>query len=239
MDKGVCNVSVAPVRADKTDRAEIVTEMLYGESADILEVVNNWTRIKMHYDGYEGWMDTKQITLVTDDFLAKRKTHLVTEPFQSRVMESGKMLLSMGSEVSFETVHAQRGATVRQSIVETAKEFLNVPYLWGGKSFFGVDCSGFTQLVLKVHDIKYPRDAYQQGEVGEPLSFIEEAQPGDLAFFENSEGRIIHVGFMLENNQIIHAHGKVRIDTLDSSGIFNKELNKHTHKLRFIRNILG
>ena len=108
----------------------------------------------------------------------------------------------------------------------------------GGKSFFGVDCSGFTQLVLKVHDIKYPRDAYQQGKVGEPLSFIEEAQP-DLAFFENSEGRIIHVGFMLENNQIIHAHGKVRIDTLDSSGIFNKELNKHTHKLRFIRNILG
>ena len=239
MDKGVCNVSVAPVRADKTDKAEIVTEMLYGESADILEVINNWTKIKMHYDGYEGWIDTKQITLVTDDFLAKRKTHLVTEPFQSRVMESGKMLLSMGSEVSFETVHAQRGATIRQSIVETAKEFLNVPYLWGGKSFFGVDCSGFTQLVLKVHDIKYPRDAYQQGEVGEPLSFIEEAQPGDLAFFENSEGRIIHVGFMLENNQIIHAHGKVRIDTLDSSGIFNKELNKHTHKLRFIRNILG
>ncbi|MYY48187.1 hydrolase Nlp/P60 [Elizabethkingia anophelis] len=239
MNKGICNVSVAPVRADKTDKAEIVTEMLYGESADILEVINNWTRIKMHYDGYEGWIDTKQITLVTDDFLAKRKTHLVTEPFQSRVMESGKMLLSMGSEVSFETIHAQRGTTLRQSIVETAKEFLNVPYLWGGKSFFGVDCSGFTQLVLKVHDIKYPRDAYQQGEVGEPLSFIEEAQPGDLAFFENSEGRIIHVGFMLENNQIIHAHGKVRIDTLDSSGIFNKELNKHTHKLRIIRNILG
>lgn len=239
MNKGICNVSVAPVRADKTDKAEIVTEMLYGESADILEVINNWTRIKMHYDGYEGWIDTKQITLVTDDFLVKRKTHLVTEPFQSRVMESGKMLLSMGSEVSFETIHAQRGTTLRQSIVETAKEFLNVPYLWGGKSFFGVDCSGFTQLVLKVHDIKYPRDAYQQGKVGEPLSFIEEAQPGDLAFFENSEGRIIHVGFMLENNQIIHAHGKVRIDTLDSSGIFNKELNKHTHKLRFIRNILG
>ncbi|WP_407482640.1 NlpC/P60 family protein [Elizabethkingia meningoseptica] len=239
MNKGICNVSVAPVRADKTDKAEIVTEILYGESADILEAQSNWTKIKMHYDGYEGWVDTKQISPVEDDFLAKRKTHLITEPFQSRVMETGKILLSMGSEVSFETIHAQRGATVRQSIVETAKEFLNVPYLWGGKSFFGVDCSGFTQLVLKVHDIKIPRDAYQQGEVGEPLSFIEEAQPGDLAFFENSEGRIIHVGFMLENSQIIHAHGKVRIDTLDSSGIFNKEQNRHTHKLRFIRNILG
>ncbi|WP_185218816.1 SH3 domain-containing protein, partial [Sphingobacterium mizutaii] len=117
MNKGICNVSVAPVRADKTDKAEIVTEILYGESADILEAQSNWTNIKMHYDGYEGWMDTKQISPVEDDFLAKRKTHLITEPFQSRVMETGKVLLSMGSEVSFETIHAQRGATVRQSIV--------------------------------------------------------------------------------------------------------------------------
>ena len=239
MNKGVCNVSVAPVRAENSDKAEIVTEILFGEAADILEVQNNWTKIHMHYDGYEGWMDTKQITPVEDAFLAGRKTHLVTEPFQSRVVESGKMLLSLGSEVSFETIHVQRAATLRQSIVETAKEFLNVPYLWGGKSFFGIDCSGFTQLVLKVHDVKIPRDTYQQGDCGEPLSFIEEAQPGDLAFFENSEGRIIHVGIMMENLQIIHAHGKVRIDMLDSSGIFNKEQNKHTHKLRFIRNILG
>ncbi|NAW51269.1 SH3 domain-containing protein [Elizabethkingia argentiflava] len=242
MNKGICNVSVAPVRADTTDTSEIITEILYGESADILEFQRNWVKIKMHYDGYEGWMDVKQVTLIEDDFLAKRKTYLIAEPFQSYVQDSGKILLSIGSEVSFYTIYAKRspkrGINLRQSIVETAQEFLNVPYRWGGKSFFGIDCSGLVQLVLKIHGIKMPRDAYQQAERGIPLSFVEESQPGDLAFFENPEGRIIHVGFMLENSDIIHAHGKVRIDSLDSLGIFNQEQNKHTHKLRFIRNIL-
>ncbi|SHH93409.1 SH3 domain-containing protein [Chryseobacterium oranimense] len=238
MNKGICNVTVAPVRADSSDRAEIVTEILFGESADILEVNKNWTRIKMHYDGYEGWMDTKQLKPVTEEELAKRKVTIVTEDFSSVLMNDGKTLLSMGSEVEFPAVASRRSHDLRESIALAAKEFLNVPYLWGGKSFFAVDCSGFTQLVYKIHDIKLPRDTYQQAEVGVPLTFVEESQPGDLAFFENPEGKIIHVGIMLDNQKIIHASGKVRIDTLDSTGIFNKEMNKHTHKLRVIKNVL-
>ncbi|MGC5743286.1 NlpC/P60 family protein [Chryseobacterium sp. NFX27] len=238
MNKGICNVTVAPVRAENSDKAEIVTEILFGESADILEVNKNWTRIKMHYDGYEGWMDTKQLKPVTEEELAKRKVTVVTEDFSSVLMNDGKTLLSMGSEVEFPAVASRRSHDLRESIALAAREFLNVPYLWGGKSFFAVDCSGFTQLVYKIHDIKLPRDTYQQAEVGEPLSFVEESQPGDLAFFENPEGKIIHVGIMLENQKIIHASGKVRIDTLDSTGIFNKEMNKHTHKLRVIKNVL-
>ncbi|KMQ62740.1 hydrolase Nlp/P60 [Chryseobacterium sp. BLS98] len=238
MNKGICNVTVAPVRADNSDRAEIVTEILFGESADILEVNKNWTRIKMHYDGYEGWMDTKQLKPVTDEELAKRKVTIVTEDFSSVLMNDGKTLLSMGSEVEFPAVASRRSHDLRESIALAAKEFLNVPYLWGGKSFFAVDCSGFTQLIYKIHDIKLPRDTYQQAEVGTPLTFVEESQPGDLAFFENPEGKIIHVGIMLDNQKIIHASGKVRIDTLDSTGIFNKEMNKHTHKLRVIKNVL-
>ncbi|OCK52399.1 hydrolase Nlp/P60 [Chryseobacterium sp. CBo1] len=238
MNKGICVVTVAPVRAENSDKAEIVTEILFGESADILEVNKNWTKIKMHYDGYEGWMDTKQIKPVTDEYLANRKVTLITEDFSSIMTNDGKTLLSMGSEVEFPAVASRRSHDVRESIVLTAKEFLNIPYLWGGKSFFAVDCSGFVQLVYKIHHVKMPRDTYQQAEVGEALTFVEESQPGDLAFFENSEGKIIHVGIMLENQKIIHASGKVRIDTLDSSGIFNKELNKHTHKLRVIKSIL-
>lgn len=238
MNKGICVVTVAPVRAENSDKAEIVTEILFGESADILEVNKNWTKIKMHYDGYEGWMDTKQIKPVTDEYLASRKVTLITEDFSSIMTNDGKTLLSMGSEVEFPAVASRRSHDVRESIALTAKEFLNIPYLWGGKSFFAVDCSGFVQLVYKIHHVKMPRDTYQQAEVGEALTFIEESQPGDLAFFENSEGKIIHVGIMLENQKIIHASGKVRIDTLDSSGIFNKELNKHTHKLRVIKSIL-
>lgn len=238
MNKGICIVTVAPVRAEGSDKAEIVTEILFGESADILEVNKNWTKIKMHYDEYEGWMDTKQIKPISDEDFAKRKVTVVTEDFSSVLMNDGKTLLSMGSEVEFPVVASRRSHDVRESIAFTAKEFLNVPYLWGGKSFFAVDCSGFTQLVYKVHNIKIPRDTYQQAEVGETLSFVEESQPGDLAFFENPEGKIIHVGIMLDGQKIIHASGKVRIDTLDSTGIFNKELNKHTHKLRVIKSIL-
>lgn len=238
MNKGICVVTVAPVRAENSDRAEIVTEILFGESADILEVNKNWTKIKMHYDGYEGWMDTKQIKHVTDEHLTNRKVTLITENFASIMTNDGRTLLSMGSEVEYAAVASRRSHNLRESIALTAKEFLNVPYLWGGKSFFAVDCSGFVQLVFKIHNIKLPRDTYQQAEVGEVLSFVEESQPGDLAFFENSEGKIIHVGIMLENQKIIHASGKVRIDTLDSSGIFNKEMNKHTHKLRVIKNII-
>ncbi len=238
MNKGICSVTVAPIRAEASDRAEIVTEILFGESADILEVNKNWTRIKMHYDGYEGWMDTKQLRPVEDEVLAKRKVTVVTEDFASVLMNDGKTLLSMGSEVEFPVVASKRSHEVRESIALTAKEFINVPYLWGGKSFFAVDCSGFTQLVYKIHDIKLPRDASQQVNVGESLSFVEESRPGDLAFFENPEGKIVHVGIMLENQRIIHASGKVRIDTLDSTGIFNKELNKHTHKLRVIKSVL-
>lgn len=231
-------VTVAPVRAESSDRAEIVTEILFGESADILEVNKNWTRIKMHYDGYEGWMDTKQLKSVTAEDLARRKVTVITEDFSSVLMHDGKMLLSMGSEVEFPAVASRRSHDLRESIALTAKEFLNVPYLWGGKSYFAVDCSGFTQLVYKIHEVKLPRDTSQQVEVGESLTFVEESRPGDLAFFENAEGKIIHVGIMLDNQRIIHASGKVRIDTLDSTGIFNKEMNKHTHKLRVIKNIL-
>ncbi|WP_312750256.1 C40 family peptidase [Epilithonimonas hominis] len=235
MTKGICNVSIAPMRAESSDKSEIVSQLLYGESADILEVKDNWTKIKTHYDNYEAWMDTKQISPVSDDFLSSRKVNLVKEPFQSTMTESGKVLLSMGSEVNFETTAPTRGRDLSESIVNCAKEFLNVPYLWGGKSFFGIDCSGFTQIIYKIHGIKIPRDAYQQAEIGDALTFIEEAKPGDLAFFENKEGRIHHVGIILADQKIIHAHGKVRIDSLDSTGIFNKDQNRHTHILRFIR----
>ena len=176
MNKGICVVTVAPVRAENSDRAEIVTEILFGESADILEVNKNWTKIKMHYDGYEGWMDTKQIKHVTEEHLTNRKVTLITENFASIMTNDGRTLLSMGSEVEYAAVASRRSHNLRESIALTAKEFLNVPYLWGGKSFFAVDCSGFVQLVFKIHNIKLPRDTYQQAEVGEVLSFVEESQ---------------------------------------------------------------
>ena len=129
------------------------------------------------------------------------------------------------------------GFTTKEKLVGNALIYLNTPYLWGGRSPFGIDCSGFTQVVYRLQGISLPRDAYQQAEIGTTLSFIEESEPGDLAFFDNNEGKIIHVGIILENNHIIHASGKVRIDRIDQQGIFNKEKGQHTHKLRLIKSI--
>lgn len=237
MNKAICNVSVVPLRAENSHKSEMVSQILYGESVEILEKKTSFSKIKMHFDGYEGWVSSHQITPVSDEYFNNRKVEILKESFNIYDSSEGKVLLSVGSEIESET-KSNLKTTTSESVSGTAKQFLNVPYLWSGRSFFGIDCSGFSQLVYKVHGIFLPRDAYQQAEIGTVLDFVEESEPGDLAFFENEEGKITHVGIMLENQKIIHAFGKVRIDLLDSSGIFNQDLGKHTHKLRFVKRVL-
>ena len=235
MDKGICTVSVAAIRAEQSHQSEMTSQLLYGETVEILQNKGKFIKVKMHFDGYEGWIDCLQIATITDEYFENRKTEFVNNALQMYSTSQGKILLSIGSEVNSE--NAEPNFLNFDTISETAKQFLNVPYLWSGRSFFGIDCSGFVQLIYKVHGVSLPREAQQQSEIGEVLSFVEESKPGDLAFFENEEGKIIHVGMMLSDHEIIHASGKVRIDSLDSTGIFNKDLNKHTHKLRFLRSI--
>ncbi|SIS84932.1 SH3 domain-containing protein [Kaistella chaponensis] len=235
MEKGICTVSVAAIRAEQSHQSEMTSQILYGETVDILEKAAKFIKIKMHFDGYEGWVDVQQISEISEEYFQQRKTELVQNTLQMYSTSQGVILLSIGSEVNSEKADPIFLKT--EKVSETAQKFFNVPYLWSGRSFFGIDCSGFVQLVYKVHGISLPREAHQQSEVGEVLSFVEESKPGDLAFFENLDGQISHVGMLLEDQNIIHAYGKVRIDSLDSTGIFNKELNKHTHKLRFLRSV--
>lgn len=235
MNKGICTVSVAAIRAEESHQSEMTSQLLYGETVDILESKGKFIKVKMDFDGYEGWIDAQQISEISEEYFLERKTELVLNPIQMYKTSQGPILLSIGSEVNSEKT--EPSFLNVETVSETAKQFLNVPYLWSGRSFFGIDCSGFVQLIYKVHGISLPREAQQQSEIGEVLSFVEESKPGDLAFFENEEGKITHVGMMLSDYQIIHASGKVRIDSLDSTGIFNKELNKHTHRLRFLRSI--
>ena len=130
-----------------------------------------------------------------------------------------------------------QGYVDKNKLRQNALIILNAPYVWGGRSPLGIDCSGLTQIVYRLQGIDLPRDAYQQAKVGTTLSFIEESEVGDLAFFDDKEGKVIHVGIILEDNHIIHASGKVRIDRIDQQGIFNSEIGKHTHKLRLIKSI--
>lgn len=234
-NKYICSVSIAPIRAENSHQSEMTSQLLYGESCEILEIDGSFSKIRIDFDGYEGWIDSKQIAKISEDDFADRKTETLKKTFETFELKEGKTLLSIGSEINAEIGTFENPNP--GNIAETAKKFLNVPYLWSGRSFFGIDCSGFTQLVYKVHGKVLPRDAYQQAELGQVLDFIEEAEPGDLAFFENQDGVISHVGIMLDDQKIIHAYGKVRIDSLDSAGIYNADLKKHTHKLRFLKRI--
>ena len=256
MHHGICNLSIVPIRIEPNNSSEMISQLLFGEHFKILEIRKEWSKIRVAYDNYEGWVDNKQYEKIikeTFDKLENSAPILAAELIDFAIDEKQNFItVPMGSDLPFynnqnlivNTNNFQyEGAIISQKspkelIIETAFKYLNAPYLWGGKTPFGIDCSGFTQMVYKLCGYKLLRDASQQASQGEVLSFIEESEPGDLAFFDNSEGVITHVGIIMPDNYIIHAHGKVRVDRLDHSGIFNINSHKHTHKLRVIKKII-
>jgi gamma-D-glutamyl-L-lysine dipeptidyl-peptidase len=251
---GICNLAIIPLRFEPSDKSEIVSQVLFGEHFEILEQFKQWSKIKLQYDDYEGWVDSKQYQIISEsDFNQLSKDVIVLNADLIEYITAPNNLLlpvPLGSSLSFLN-HSDinksnfnfegtktSGIKPKDCILSTAFMYLNAPYLWGGKTPFGIDCSGFTQMVYKLNGYHLLRDASQQSKQGDALSFIEESEPGDLAFFDNDEGNIIHVGIIMEDNYIIHASGKVRIDRLDHLGIYNAEMNKHTHKLRVIKKII-
>ena len=246
---GICNLGIVPMRLEPTDTSELVSQVLYGEHFKVLEKRKKWSRIRIAFDKYEGWIDNKQYTEIEEnDFKSLSNNELKLSTDLVEFVTDNKQniyTIPLGSSLSGLGILKQKfdgnsTSTIKDKseLIETAFLYLNSPYLWGGKTPFGIDCSGFTQMVYKLCGYKLNRDASQQANQGEALSFIEESEPGDLAFFDNNEGNIIHVGIIMENNHIIHAHGKVRIDLLDHSGIYNVDTNIHTHKLRVIKKII-
>lgn len=249
MKYGICHLSIVPLRLEASDASEMVSQILYGELFKVLEQRKKWSRIRLEFDRYEGWVDNKQFLLISEEDYAseKSKPTQLSADLVEVVSDHTKQLLSIsiGSTVSASTFlqHSFEGKSIsgklqKEKIIETALLYLNAPYLWGGKTPFGIDCSGFTQMVYKINGHKLLRDASMQAGQGEALSFIEESEAGDLAFFDNAEGAITHVGIIMNDNYIIHAHGHVRIDRLDHSGIFNYDKREHTHKLRVIKRII-
>ncbi|WP_339844584.1 C40 family peptidase [uncultured Dokdonia sp.] len=249
MRYGICQLSIVPMRAEPSDPSELVNQVLYGEHFKVVEQRKQWSRIKLSHDKYEGWIDNKQYVEISEEeyaFAKAQQTTLTTDPVQFITTEHNQLLtVVLGSSVENIALlkdsydgNSHTGKTSRTQLVETALLYLKTPYLWGGRTTFGIDCSGFTQMVYRLNGFDLKRDASQQATQGEALSFIEESEPGDLAFFDNAEGLITHVGIIMEDNYIIHAHGEVRIDRLDHSGIYNVHKGVHTHKLRVIKKII-
>lgn len=260
MSHGILTLPVLPIRSEPSERAEMTTQLLFGEQFELLESQDSWTFIRNSADGYEGWATTKMLTELSDEWLEQLRIQpstLLRNPITVlRGVEIGELHLPAGSRLFVGNSHffipTAEGVTelflemepespsqskpLSERILQTASQFLNAPYLWGGKTILGMDCSGLIQVSAAINGFQLPRDARDQASLGEE-QFLSLALPGDLAFFANPEGRIVHVGIVSAPNQILHASGSVRIDELDERGIFNRDLKKYTHQLHSIKRI--
>ena len=249
MQYGLCNHSIVALREQPSDLSEMISQVLYGESFKVLEKRKKWSQIRLSFDRYQGWIDNKQFQFIKEEdykeiaigkeSLCADLVNFITDENQNiQPIVLGSVLNTLKKLKHQFEGDKLMGVRDKTKLIETALLYLNTPYLWGGKTPFGIDCSGFTQMVYRLNGFKLLRDASEQATQGDALSFIEESSPGDLAFFDNKEGDIIHVGIIMENNHIIHAHGKVRIDRLDQNGIFNVETRKKSHKLKVIKRVI-
>lgn len=258
MKFAICHNSVVPVRTSSSNRSEQVSQLLFGEIVEILETKGRlWTKVRCTWDNCIGWVVSRQIKAITKtEFdLFEEKFAYCLDLFQPLMSDNESMPIAIGSRLpdfdgmkfkfdgraynySGQAVFPEHLQPETDKVLKIAKRYLSAPYQWGGRSPMGIDSAGFTQMVFKLVGIKLVRTTDQQVFQGELIDFIEQARPGDLAFFENKAGNITHVGILLPDGKIIHTAEKVKVDKIDHYGIYCHEQNKYTHRLRVIKRIL-
>lgn len=260
MSLGILSLPVLPVRLEPLERSEMTTQLLFGEQFELLETKDNWTLIRNQADGYEGWATSKMLTMLSEEMTEKLNQYqsvMLRDPvtvfrgvdFGEMHLPAGSRLFVQGNHFFFftgegvtelflekETTGSNFTKSLPERILQTASQFLNAPYLWGGKTILGMDCSGLTQVSALINGFQLPRNACDQALLGEE-EFLSLSLPGDLAFFCNPEGSIVHVGIVCGQHQILHASGSVHIDELDERGIYSRDLKKYTHQLHSVKRI--
>jgi cell wall-associated NlpC family hydrolase len=252
MERFVCENVFVPLRVGPSHKSEMLSQVLFGEKYEVLDQVGHWMKIVTQFDNYSGWIDINHLLhsherdntsghVLNRSLLCYKddKTKLVLEAgceiyspdFTKKTFKAGENIYIAGNEFSDHHI------VTKESVADIAMKFMNSPYIWGGRIPSGIDCSGFTQLVYKIAGKPIPRDSWQQAEAGTAVSFIDEAKPGDLVPFDDERGKISHVGMILSRGLVIHASGRVRIDSIDHQGIFKAEIKGYSHHLRMIRRI--
>ena len=259
LEYGVCRISVVAVRAEPSDKSEQVTQLLFGDHYEIIDRTSDrkWAKIKIQFDQYEGWIDEKQHHVISKeyfDYINHAEFKITTDVTSSILYNKSPQIILMGSMIpisstelfKMEEQFAFNGEAKNlgqkrefEFFKAIAMKYLNSPYLWGGKNSFGIDCSGFTQMVFKICGYRLSRDCWQQATQGKAVTSLDEGRNGDLVFFKNKEEKIHHVGILLGKDKIIHASGRVRVDYLNEEGILNLESKIYTHELAHLRRILA
>lgn len=255
--RGIIRIPIASMRSGPSHRDEMINQLLFGESYSVVEWSGDqdWLKVVTSYDRYEGWIQRQQHHEISEEYYEQienteykistdvSSTILFNRHFMNIVMGSilpisVNELFKMEEQLAFNGESKNLGIKGSwEQIRQVAMKYMYTPYLWGGKSPYGIDCSGFTQMVFRIGGYFIARDSRDQVNDGVESSF-EDRQPGDLAFFINAEGKIDHVGLVLEDNNIIHASGEVRIDQLTAEGIIHSETEQLTHPLKHLRRIL-
>lgn len=253
METYICENVFVPLRSGPSHKTEMLSQILFGEKYSITDKAGSWFKIETHFDKYSGWIDSdhlqhSQVESAAGGHVLNRsllcykndKSKMVLEAgceifnpdFDKKIFFAGKNQYTTGNEFSSSFISTD------DSLSDSALKYINSPYIWGGRIPSGIDCSGLTQLVYKMKGIPIPRDSWKQAEAGKTVEFIDQAEAGDLVFFDNDRGKISHVGMILSRGLVIHASGRVRIDSIDHQGIFKPEIGGYSHKLRMIRRIL-
>lgn len=255
---GICTVSCLPLRAVPAEKSEMVSMFLFGELYEILGLKQGWYHVAGEYDGYRGYISSSMVHFIASEeyqYLAGESRTLIMPVFlfpeeypdysfmilpgSSLPIFSGNSFMLGGMKFKINGPLVINSGTLNPlvQVIQTAMQFLNAPYLWGGRSLFGIDCSGFVQVVYKTAGIRLPRDARQQACIGKDIS-LNEARAGDIAFFGPDQEKITHTGILLDEGRIIHASGKVRIDSINGEGIFSSERKQITHTLQMIKRVI-
>jgi gamma-D-glutamyl-L-lysine dipeptidyl-peptidase len=251
MEYVACAVPAAPIRKKASHKSEMINQLLFGETMQVIKNKKQWFKILSMHDHYEGWIRSNQVEKISEE-LADGYTNWITAGLLNPVRISGTIMnVSFGSSLLgysehdgqfgnlnyqfFEKPYNRNEVIPDESLVtHLTKQWLHSPYLWGGRTPLGVDCSGFVQVVFKMMGVELARDAWQQSRHGSKVDKLQNSSCGDLAFFHDDE-EIVHVGIILSKTEIIHAAGKVRIDQIDKKGIINSDTGKRTHRLKIVR----
>jgi gamma-D-glutamyl-L-lysine dipeptidyl-peptidase len=256
---GVCRLSVVPVRKEPSDRSEQVTQLLFGDDYEVLEYTQDkrWLNIRITFDQYTGWIDANQHHSISSeffDYISRAEFKITTDLTSSLLYNKSTVHILIGSVIPISTTelfkmeeqfafngNAKSLGQKREMefLRSVAQKYINAPYLWGGKSPFGIDCSGLVQMVFKICGYRLQRDAWQQATNGKAVDSFAERAAGDIAFFADEKGKIVHTGILLQEDKILHASGRVRIDQITEQGIVNSETKALTHQFALLRRVLG